>query len=193
MGLEDDEPDAPTQDPLQGLKEEIVATYNKGIEEVQNAIPPIEIDFIPTYDGFFEYQDIVRNIMGDEWENDPLWWTDQVKRDWETMQYRVREQIDESQRRQMGGDDEGGRQGYIGFDKLGELRLITFEQFILESNAGQFREDRFYCDKGRKWLNRVKEKLASYGYLHVRKIIIEGQYLLEVSKNEMESHTNESR
>ncbi len=85
----------------------------------------------------------------------------------------------------MGGSGDVGGIGYGGFDRLGSLRFVDYDQFILESNAGQFREDRFYCDKGRKWLSKVKRTLELHGYPYVRKVEVEGLLVLEVSRNPM--------
>jgi len=55
----------------------------------------------------------------------------------------------------------------------------------LESNQGIFREDRFYCDKGRGWLKKTMVVLAQHGYPHARKVEVEGRWLIEVSRNPM--------
>ena len=123
-------------------------------------------------------------MVGEDWNTDPQWWNEQVIRDWETIQERVKLQMQTAANRQMGADVEDIDSAYT-VDRVGSLRLVSYEQFILESNAGQFREERFYCDKGRRWMAKVRELFASYGYNHVRKVEVEDMVLLEVSKNPM--------
>lgn len=181
----DEEPSPRT---LQGVEEEVVRMFSEGVKEsvselseVLESRAEIELD-----SSFIEYRETVKNHMADEWESDPVWWNKQTIDDWYTIQERVSKQIEESQERQMGvRDNSYADSGYFGIDRLGSLRYIEFEQFVLESNAGQFREERFYCDKGRRWLNKVKETFRVHGYSYVRKIEIEGLVVLEVSKNPM--------
>ena len=71
------------------------------------------------------------------------------------------------------------------WEKVGGLRLLSLDQLILECNQGIFREDRFYCDKGRAWMKKVVKTLDAYGFPYVRKVEVEKRLLLEVSKNPM--------
>lgn len=184
--MDEESPSAPSDiDPLQGHEDEVVETYLKGAEEVLEEIDLPQSDVLLPTDGFFEYRDSVMASMGDEWKNDPQWWREQVMRDWETIQERVRMQMDSSEGRQMGNTNEGESIGFSGFSRLGALRVVDYEQFILEANAGQFREERFYCDKGRRWIKKVREVMITYGYPHVRKVDIDGYQYLEVSKQPM--------
>ena len=186
-----DSGEEPDNDPIQGLEESVVQRFSEGVEEIGRDLADVlktrsQVELDDSFvGGFLEYRESVKAHMGDEWKSDPDWWASQVLADWETIQERAKAQIIESHERQMGGSDELQGVGYGGFDRLGSLRFVDYDQFILESNAGQFREDRFYCDKGRKWLNKVKETLELYGYNYVRKVEIEGLLVLEVSKNPM--------
>ena len=181
---EDDEDslEDPLDDPLQGVEDDVLDTYLKGVDEVVEVVGIPE--YVPAFDGYFEYKAAVMSIIGDDWDSDPKWWLEQVARDWETIQERVQMQIQMAHDKQMGNVVEHGFSPFA-LDRLGGLRLITYEQFILESNAGQFREDRFYCDKGRKWMSKVRETFTTYGYNYVRKVEIEGLVVVEVSRNQM--------
>ena len=174
----------PLSDPLQGVEEEVVAAYLKGVEEAIEVVSVPDHSELPKLDGFFEYKNGVKAMVGEDWNTDPQWWNEQVIRDWETIQERVKLQMQTAANRQMGADVEDIDSAYT-VDRVGSLRLVSYEQFILESNAGQFREERFYCDKGRRWMAKVRELFASYGYNHVRKVEVEDMVLLEVSKNPM--------
>ena len=183
-GTEEESLDDPIIDPLQGAEEDVVATYLKGVEEVIEVIDMPDGVYVPPLDGYFEYKSAVMALMGEEWDKDTQWWLEQVSRDWETIQDRVQMQIQMANDKQMGLVVEQGLSPFS-LDRLGGLRLITYEQFILESNAGQFREDRFYCDKGRRWMSKVRDTFASYGYDFVRKVEIEDSVVIEVSRNHM--------
>ena len=189
--VEDASGEEPETDPLQGLEDEVVQRFSEGVEELGEELADVlktrsQVELDNSFvGGFLEYRESVKAHMGDEWKSDPDWWASQVLADWETIQERAKAQILESHERQMGGSGESGGMGYGGFDRLGSLRFVDYDQFILESNAGQFREDRFYCDKGRKWLNKVKQTLELHGYPYVRKVEVEGLLVLEVSRNPM--------
>jgi hypothetical protein len=189
--VEDASGEEPDTDPLQGMKDSVVKRFSEGVEAIGEELADVlktrsQVELDKSFvDGFLEYRESVKTHMGDEWKSDPDWWASQVLADWDTIQERARAQILESHERQMGGAGKLGGIGYGGFDRLGSLRLVDYDQFILESNAGQFREDRFYCDKGRKWFNKVKQTLELHGYPYVRKVEVEGLLVLEVSRNPM--------
>ena len=189
--VEDASGEEPETDPLQGLEDEVVQRFSEGVEELGEELADVlktrsQVELDDSFvGGFLEYRESVKAHMGDEWKSDPEWWASQVLADWETIQERTKAQILESQERQMGGSGDVVGIGYGGFDRLGSLRFVDYDQFILESNAGQFREDRFYCDKGRKWFSKVKQTLELHGYPYVRKVEVEGLFVLEVSRNPM--------
>ena len=55
-----------------------------------------------------------------------------------------------------------------------DLRIYTYEDFIMLSNQGIFRDDVFIIDPQRKWKKKVKEKLIEYGYSSIEIINIAG-------------------
>ncbi len=168
-------------DPLQGEQERFLNAFSKGVEEIIEALNlPVGED-IPSFDGFFEYRDSVLKTHKGEINQDPSWWREQIVRDWVTIQSRVRLQMAQDRSRQFG--EEIATNPFVEGNRINSLRVITFEQFVLESNAGQFREDHFYCDKGRKWLKNVRIAMEQYGYTHIQKVDLDGLQYLEVSKN----------
>ena len=52
------------------------------------------------------------------------------------------------------------------------LTLYTFEDFSLMHNQGIFRETKFLIDKEGKWTKNIVNELKTYGYEHIKTIII---------------------
>ena len=138
---------------------------------------------------FWQFSEYAKLVLGeDEYKADPQFWSQQFERDYETIKERL-----EIERRIVSGELSLQEQEDYGdlsvtefvWERLGGLRLLSFDQFVLEFNQGIFREDRFYCDKGRAWLKKIRKTMAECGFPHVRKVKIEGRMLLEVSKNPM--------
>lgn len=139
---------------------------------------------------YWQFVEYSRLCVGDkDYKSDPAFWETQFKRDYETINERL-----EMERKIISGeltdinvdlDLEDLSSFEFFWEKLGGLRVLTLEQFILESNQGIFREDRFYCDKGRAWMKKVVKLMAQHGFNHVRKVEVEGLPLLEISKNQM--------
>ena len=44
------------------------------------------------------------------------------------------------------------------------LRIYYYEDFIMLSNQGIFRDTDFLIDRGRKWTRKVVEEMTTYGY-----------------------------
>lgn len=53
--------------------------------------------------------------------------------------------------------------------KIGDtlINLYYFEDFVMLSNQGIFREQRFLIDKGRKWEKKAIDSVTQYGYQHI--------------------------
>ena len=174
----------PLDDPLQGAEKELERVLEKAADlSIEGVEVPLDY---PTHDtAFFEYVEAAKRLVGtDEWDGDKHWWVEQMGRDWETLMVRAQIEADQARRRQLGEElQEDSSAG--GFDRLNSLRFIDYDQFILEANAGHFREDRFYCDKGRRWMNKVRGVMATYGYDYIRKVEVDGLTILEVSRNPM--------
>ena len=52
------------------------------------------------------------------------------------------------------------------------LTLYTFEDFTLMHNQGIFRETKFLIDKKGKWTKNIVNEMKTYGYEHIKTIII---------------------
>ena len=63
-----------------------------------------------------------------------------------------------------------------------QLTVYTYEDFLLLSNQGIFRDEVFIVDPQRKWKSKVIEHLKDYGYNHFEKIDIQGRRCIVVSK-----------
>jgi hypothetical protein len=136
---------------------------------------------------FWQFTEYARLTIGEEeYKSDPDFWAAQFQRDYETIKERL-----EIERKVISGDivlgdfEEDLTPHEFVWEKVGGLRLLSLDQLILECNQGIFREDRFYCDKGRAWMKKVVKTLDAYGFPYVRKVEVEKRLLLEVSKNPM--------
>ena len=136
----------------------------------------------------YRFYESSRQAIGeDEYKTDPEFWRAQFQRDFQVIEERLKMEQDAL----IGGkivaeanlDDLTVTEFH--WERLGGLRVVSLQQFILESNQGIFREDRFYCDKGRGWFKKTARILSEYGYLYVRKVEVETRLLLEVSRNPM--------
>ena len=65
------------------------------------------------------------------------------------------------------------------------LTLYTFEDFTLMHNQGIFRETKFLIDKKGKWTKKIVNEMKTYGYEHIKTIIISREkYLIMRDINE---------
>ena len=126
-------------------------------------------------------------IGDDEYKIDPDFWAEQFRRDFEIIQERLKMEQEALQAGSLVSEPDLSdlETPVFHWERVGGLRLVSLEQFILESNQGIFREDRFYCDKGRGWLKKTVGVLNQHGYPHARKVEVDGRWLIEVSKNPM--------
>lgn len=62
------------------------------------------------------------------------------------------------------------------------LLIYTFEDFLMLSNQGIFRDEIFLLDPERKWRKKVEEVVKSYCYDTIERITIEGENYLVVSR-----------
>lgn len=136
----------------------------------------------------YRFYESSRQAIGeDEYKADPAFWGAQFRKDFQIIEERLK--MEQEALLQGGTLSEANLDDLsiteFHWDRIGGLRLVSLEQFILESNQGIFREDRFYCDKSRGWFKKTARTLAEYGYLYVRKVEVEGRFLLEVSRNPM--------
>ena len=71
-------------------------------------------------------------------------------------------------------DEEGNR-----------LVIYSFEDFIMLSNQGIFRDNIFLIDPQRKWRKKVEEVLKQYGYFDIERMIIRGEKYLVVTREQV--------
>lgn len=135
--VEDASGEEPDTDPLQGMEESVVRRFSEGVEEIGKELADVlktrsQVELDNSFvGGFLEYRESVKAHMGDEWKSDPDWWASQVLADWDTIQERARAQILDSHERQMGRSGESGGIGYGGFDRLGSLRFVDYDQLLI--------------------------------------------------------------
>ena len=68
----------------------------------------------------------------------------------------------------------------VGYGK--PLQVYSFEDFIMLSNQGIFRDSIFLIDPQRKWRKKVEEILSQYGYNNVEWMAVRGENYLVVTK-----------
>lgn len=136
----------------------------------------------------YRFYESSRLAIGDaEYKLDPEFWAKQFSRDFELIQERLKMEQEAISTGSIVADADLSEleSPVFHWDRIGGLRLVSLQQFILESNQGIFREDRFYCDKGRGWLKKTMVILAEHGFPHARKVEVDGRWLIEVSRNPM--------
>jgi hypothetical protein len=62
------------------------------------------------------------------------------------------------------------------------LRIYTYEDFIMLSNQGIFRDEIFIIDPQRRWKKKVKESIMDYGFSKIEIIEIAGGVYFVVSR-----------
>jgi hypothetical protein len=62
------------------------------------------------------------------------------------------------------------------------LRIYTYEDFIMLSNQGIFRDEIFIIDPQRRWKKKVKESIMDYGFSQIEIIEIAGGVYFVVSR-----------
>jgi len=136
------------------------------------------------------------NSLGYEYYNDTKQWDRLIDREWQVLQDRynsglgLEEEIIES----FGGEffnkkkeleDEMNKM-LDGMEKKEyqeqQLTVYIYEDFLLLSNQGIFRDDVFIIDPQRKWKGKVIEHLRDYGYDKFDNIDIMGRRCIVVSK-----------
>ncbi len=65
-----------------------------------------------------------------------------------------------------------------------ELKIYTFEDFLMLSNQGIFREDYFILDPQSKWKRKISESLSAYGFENTQSLIMEGEKYYVIGKRE---------
>ena len=67
-------------------------------------------------------------------------------------------------------------------DSRGKMTIYSFEDFIMLSNQGIFRDEIFLIDPERKWRKKVEEILHQYGFTNIERMSIDGENYLVVTR-----------
>ena len=142
---------------------------------------------------FFERQ----KVLGPEYYNNTSQWDSILDREWRVMEERLNSGIglDEDIIAEFGEDFFAAKDNlfkdmedmadsfdseYVGDSE--KLIIYTFEDFLMLSNQGIFRDHIFILDPQRKWRKKVEDVVTSYGYTNIERIQIKGLNYLVVSK-----------
>ena len=191
--------DEPTNSPIEGNIEDISYTD----EEIEDWIKR-DKDFVKLSEWnayilarrqayLFERQ----SVLGSEYYSNSSQWDTILDREWRVMEERLNSGIglDEDILKEFGEDffkakdylfsemeemTESFDSEYIGESE--KLLIYTFEDFLMLSNQGIFRDNIFILDPQRKWRKKVEDVVTSYGYTQIERIQIKGVNYLVVSK-----------
>jgi len=65
-----------------------------------------------------------------------------------------------------------------------ELKIYTFEDFLMLSNQGIFRDRHFIIDPQSKWKRKIAKTVKDYGYEQKQSLILEGEKHYVISRQE---------
>ena len=193
--------DEPSESPIEGNIEDISYTD----EEIEDWIKR-DKDFVrlSEWDAYilarrqaylFERQ----KVLGSEYYSNPTQWDNILDREWRVMEERLNSGIglDKDILEEFGVDfftakedlfnemeemTESLDSEYVGESE--KLLIYTFEDFLMLSNQGIFRDNIFILDPQRKWRKKVEDVVSSYGYTNIERIQIKGVNYLVVSKED---------
>lgn len=140
-----------------------------------------------------------QKVLGSEYYSNPIQWDNILDREWRVMEERLNSGIglDKDIIEEFGEDfftakedlfkemeemTESLDSEYVGESE--KLLIYTFEDFLMLSNQGIFRDNIFILDPQRKWRKKVEDVVSSYGYTNIERIQIRGVNYLVVSKED---------
>ena len=140
-----------------------------------------------------------QKVLGSEYYSNPIQWDNILDREWRVMEERLNSGIglDKDILEEFGVDfftakedlfnemeemTESLDSEYVGESE--KLLIYTFEDFLMLSNQGIFRDNIFILDPQRKWRKKVEDVVSSYGYTNIVRIQIRGVNYLVVSKED---------
>ena len=140
-----------------------------------------------------------QKVLGSEYYSNPIQWDNILDREWRVMEERLNSGIglDKDILEEFGVDfftakedlfnemeemTESLDSEYVGESE--KLLIYTFEDFLMLSNQGIFRDNIFILDPQRKWRKKVEDVVSSYGYTNIERIQIRGVNYLVVSKED---------
>jgi len=116
-------------------------------------------------------------LIGPEYNSNPTYWDDIILQEWNIMKSRLQTGFDISPiiKAELGLDffqpnlDEIRQTEVAQFTLPSgeELPLYLYEDFVLLSNQGIFRETDFILDRERRWQPKVEELLGEHGFQRV--------------------------
>jgi len=128
-----------------------------------------------------EYLKSFRHDIGREYNSNSQWWDSLAEREWEVIEERLRTGVGvEAQLKAQLGEDFFERQlANEDFDLVatefeqvntadhGLLNIFTINDFVMLSNQGIFRDEKFLIDKQRKWEKKTITQVEEHGYIHI--------------------------
>lgn len=193
--------DESTNSPIEGNIDEISYTEDEIEDWIKRDKDFIKLSEWETYilarrqTYLFERQ----SILGSEYYSDSLQWDTILDREWMVMEERLNSGIglDEDIIEEFGEDFFEAKEDlfkemeemtnsldseYIGESE--KLIIYTFEDFLMLSNQGIFRDNIFILDPQRMWRKKVEGVLKSYGYTNIERMQIKGVNYLVVTKGD---------
>jgi hypothetical protein len=135
-----------------------------------------------------------KQLIGSEYNSNPTYWNEIIEQEWAIMKSRLETGFDISEtiKAVLGLDffqpnlDEIRQTEVAQFTLPSgeELPLYLYEDFVLLSNQGIFRETDFILDRERRWQPKVEELCGKYGFQRVDVFWEGGVSYLRFCKNE---------
>jgi hypothetical protein len=126
------------------------------------------------------YMDERKRTLGTEYYVSKQFWDRMWENEWDALAERMNTITEDSEEL----DDVIIELPTIDYDG-DTLTLYTFEDFTLMHNQGIFRDTKFLIDKKGKWTKNIVTEMKTYGYEHIKTIIISREkYLIMREINE---------
>ena len=126
------------------------------------------------------YMEERKRALGTEYYSSKQFWDRMWENEWEALEERMNLNVDKLEETDIVILE------LPTIEYEGEtLTLYTFEDFSLMHNQGIFRKTKFLIDKKGKWTKNIVSEMKTYGYEHIKTIIISREkYLIMREINE---------
>lgn len=126
-----------------------------------------------------EYLASYRKDIGREYDANASWWDGLAQRDWEILEARLSAGfgVEQALKAQLGEDFFERKlaeevhivENEFATFEVGEevLNLYTYSDFVMLSNQGIFRDERFLIDKERRWEKKTIKQVEEHGYVYM--------------------------
>jgi hypothetical protein len=139
-------------------------------------------------------------IIGREYDSNKRAWDNIIEREWMIMEERLRGGlgVDREMKEYFGNNFFKNDEALIAeaieltanfpttsvvFGETNrELKIYTFEDFLMLSNQGIFREDNFLLDPQSKWKRKIAKSVSEYGYSQTQTLFMEGEKYYVISR-----------